>query len=89
MKFNIHGSVSAATRSSYAISLTGVTFKNIANFFQSVSGNARNATTNYVSECTPNSGTITAYHASVSSTEYMFSGDVELESKPTWATSTP
>jgi hypothetical protein len=85
LKFNIVGTVSASTRTFYTISITGVTFKNVANFFQPCS--AMTTTAVGLSGCytAPNTANVTAEHASGSTGTYGFSGDVELESRPSWA----
>lgn len=68
------------------ISISGVTFKNVSGWYQPIScvnsGGTSAPTTGFVSA---NSGDMTLAHPSGSITVYGASGDVELESKPSWA----
>lgn len=68
-----------------SISVSGVIFKNVASFLQPLSLSLA-GTAPYTLFCNtlPNTGTIIAKTAS-SGTSFNISGDVELESKPTWA----
>ena len=84
--------VATITATSSAINTTvginGVTFKNLTNYYQALSGgNAGTSLGNFQRSITnPNTGQIffdTAAGTSV--TIIMVSGDVELDSKPTWA----
>jgi hypothetical protein len=80
LKFNFR--VTATSTTGLTITVNGVIFKNVANFFQAV--------TNYPGGnygrglATPNTGQITL-SSDLSTTAYSATGDVELESKPTWA----
>lgn len=87
LRFNYVLSLSTATRTNYTSTINGVVFKNVADYLQSVSvnsppGSAQNA---YQGFTLPNTGTVEAYHASFSTGGYGFSGDVELNAKPSWA----
>jgi hypothetical protein len=86
MRLNIGLTISLASRSSYNVTINGVTFKNIATFEQALWGSS-GGSTNYVasSYASPNTNTLTAVHATGNSGSYFWSGDLELESKPTWA----
>jgi len=84
LKFNVAGVVASASRSGAQFTFTGVVFKNTSNFFQPVTGLAGTpAVANAYT--TPNTGIIEILHASATTTNYGVSGDVELESKPSWA----
>lgn len=87
MRFNIVVVASSTSRTDYAIAVNGVTFKNVSGDNQAISGGlvgvagvAVNAA--YVSA---NTGNMNVSHATSTGTGYVYSGDVELESKPTWA----
>ena len=83
LKFNIVGAVSAATRTEYTVTIAGVTFKNVASFYQDVSAGPMDAgPTRERSFVTPNTGNITTDHSSFSTTTYNYSGDVELNVQP-------
>ncbi|MEN7982491.1 MAG: hypothetical protein ABFQ65_03515 [Nanoarchaeota archaeon] len=83
MKFNIAGILSTGA-TSIDITISGVTSKNVINYFQSVStaysaeDDATQGRTN------PGNGIISLFGVT-SSTDWRVSGDVELDSKPTWA----
>lgn len=85
MTFNIYGNASAATRTSYSVTLSGTTFKAGYTNGQAISGyTASGASINTV--FTGDGGSsLNIIHASISTSFYGFSGDVELDSKPTWA----
>lgn len=80
LKFNFR--VTATSTTQLTVTINGVTFKNVSNYFQSVSnfpgGNYGRGNVN------PNTGQITLY-SDLTATAWAVSGDVELESKPTWA----
>ncbi len=80
-KFNV--SVTHGSETNHSLTITGLTFKNVSNFFQSVllggdSGDTGRAYTR------PNEEVITI-EFNTASTSTRISGDVELDSKPTWA----
>lgn len=86
LKFNLSGQVPSGSRTGLTITISGVTFKNIANYSQPIAGvvsaiTAR-STQSYV---VANSGNMVIEHDTDTTTAYYASGDVELESKPTWA----
>ncbi len=88
LRFNIVGATTSGSRTNYTVNLTGVVFKNVSGLYQAVSLNIGAMPANAFAYVYPNSGDVRADHATMSTTSYYFSGDVELESKPTWATGT-
>jgi hypothetical protein len=84
LRFNVVGILSVPA-TSITISIAGVTFANRANFYQPVATSSWNAATNaYRAIVIPNASQITASASGVTD-GWGFSGDVELNSKPTWA----
>jgi hypothetical protein len=87
MRFNIVGTVSPSV-TSIGLSAIGVTFKNISSYSQAISVSPSGGSGSTMSgECIPNSNNISL--AGASSGGWRLSGDVELESKPTFAVNTP
>lgn len=84
MKFNFTGSA-ASSFSAKVLTVTGVTFKNITNFNQAVTASTSVGVGIDHSYAVPNTGTIDIDLAAVAGGIWAASGDVELESKPTWA----
>jgi hypothetical protein len=84
LKLNLTTSSSTSTSAlAHQIGITGVVFKNVTNFNQSISW-AENTTS--FSVCLANTNQIYIQHPSLfAPTGYNFSGDVELNAKPTWA----
>jgi hypothetical protein len=84
LRFNIVGSFSAATITGLTVAIAGVVFKNTSSFFQTCAAgtNAAAAASGIV---TPNTGNIVISHASILTNGVFISGDVELDSQPTWA----
>jgi hypothetical protein len=83
--FNICGNVPPGTRSSYTVSVSGVTFKNVAGS-QSISAAANSLGATFIAaEASLNSSNLIIYHASDSTSAYRYSETVALEEKPTWA----
>lgn len=80
MRYNIAGGISP-TATSITLSVTGVTFKNTANYYQSVTCN--NTTITGAGYVQPGLDDIDCSFSSTSS-RALTSGDVELESKPTF-----
>lgn len=80
LRFNIVFTHSTSTN--YAVTITGVTFKNVTGYYQSVSCGSGSVVFGraYVN---PGLSTITMENASGVTATYM-SGDVELDSKPTF-----
>lgn len=73
----------------FNVSISGVTHKNISNYFQSVS-TSTDGVANIINftYAKPNTGTILLHFgtsSNVNQTDYQISGDVLLDSKPTWA----
>jgi hypothetical protein len=86
MRFTVNAVVSSATRTSAFFAVAGVTTKNVAGYAQSIAASEGNGSiTTTTAYCDSNANTFGLFHASGSSTIYRLSGDVELESKPTWA----
>ncbi len=88
LKFNFRGSRTTGSISNYLITVNGVTFKNVANFLQAVSfglGNLAADSSVGWGCANPNAATIQLFFTSNDPTYALVSGDVELESKPTWA----
>ncbi len=86
LRFNIAGTVSSGTRTICPITISGVTFKNTANFLQTVCQSNNGSYAAQISgDAQPGGGVINLIHPSETITSYRCSGDVELESKPTWA----
>jgi hypothetical protein len=87
LKFNISSTNTSATLGGTTFTITGVLFKNISNYLQACSGmTAGNFSPGLQVYAIPNTNTIGVAHASTTTiTGYQISGDVELESKPSWA----
>jgi hypothetical protein len=88
LKFNVVGSISVGV-TSFTGTISGVTFKNISGFTQAISAclgesgvAARVTLESYVN---PNASTFVVATSSGNMTLVRISGDVELDSKPTWA----
>lgn len=86
VKFNIVANFTSASISGITLSVANLVFKNTTNFFQPISGFFANGTVRYAAYINPNTGDIslTAISAETTNRVY-FSGDVELNAKPTWA----
>jgi hypothetical protein len=86
LKFNINGTFTSTTHTSSIVTIAGVTFKN--GIVQAVAGYTGGASPGAVIQAYANSndGTIRLLTASGTGVASLFaSGDVELESKPSWA----
>lgn len=82
LRFNI--AATWTSNASITISINAVTFKNVSNFYQTASGTP-NTTGAYVyCVASPNTGDI-AYVSGAAQAGGALGGDVELNSKPTWA----
>lgn len=82
MTFNFYIIVSSSSRTTYTATINGVTFKNAANI--AISG-INDAATPAMTRASSNASTVIQNHLSNTTAEYGFSGDVQLNSKPTWA----
>lgn len=82
MKFNIRGTLSGATNN-ILLTISGITFKNITNFEQAIAVGSGSGDFN-LGKVNPDASTIFLQSNSVA-TSWWTSGDVELESQPTWA----
>jgi hypothetical protein len=85
-KFNISGAFTSGTRSQGLVHIAGVTFKAIAGTFarQCISADQTSAASIQGAFADQNTDTIYVNHDSATTSVYSFSGDVELDSKPTW-----
>lgn len=83
LKFNIVGTVAGGSRTGTTLTITGVTFKNATSYFQAVTGVTDAVAT--AANVNPNAATLAIVHTAATTAIYGASGDVELESKPTWA----
>lgn len=83
LRFNIVGNSSSVNY--MTIILSNIVFKNIAGFEQAVAANQRSNTKYaYGQYCTPNTSNITC-HLNITNTSWTFSGDLELNAKPSIA----
>jgi hypothetical protein len=85
LRFNMYYAFTSATVTTVTASVNGVTFKNVSFYSQPISiapSATANITNGYVS---PNTANIIASVTSSTQTGFGLSGDVELDSKPTWA----
>ena len=87
LSFNIAGSTSVATRVTYTLTLSGITFKTGSGVQAVSSVIGVNSAAAITGGAYTSAGTQTLFfeHASASTSSYYVSGDVELDSKPTWA----
>lgn len=83
LKFNIDVSVPSSSRTDYTLTINGVVFKNGTN--PSVTSMTNSSVISIVGRANSNAATLTSFHSSATTDNYKFSGDVTLESKPTWA----
>lgn len=86
LRFNMSGTFTSNTLTTFVYTVAGIASKAGTNNYQSVTallltGNA----TLYQSYIGPNSNSFALYFSSSSQNGAMLSGDIELESKPTWA----
>lgn len=81
---DLYLSGSSSSTDSVTITITGATFKNVANFNQGMAG--QNNGSSAYAKINPNTSTITLYSLAAG-TSWSLTGLVELESIPTWATS--
>jgi hypothetical protein len=85
LRFNMRYTVASGSRVISEVAISGVTFKNIALYSQALSATANGGTIAYVAYAAPGGGTIFVEHSTATTSIYVVSGDVELESRPTWA----
>jgi len=89
LRFNIAASFTASIISVVSVSINGVVSKNLTQYFQPVFGVFYTVSgTNgfYQSYAGVNNGTLTCQLTSTNNVNGVaFSGDIELDSKPTWA----
>lgn len=86
-KFNVVVSLSVVSRTSIELSVAGITFKNIptSGVGQAISGDCGTNATLGLTRAKNNNGNLETSFSSVVCGAGRFSGDVALESKPTWA----
>ncbi len=82
MKFNGRGANNVA-RDTLTITIAGVTFDSVAD--QAISAFGNSSTSGNMGFADNNTDDLKVYNGSASTTIWVFSGDVELESRPTWA----
>lgn len=86
LRYNIVATFNSATVTALTLTVNGATFKNVSNYFQTTVafyfGTGQNQQQSYAN---PNAATLTIQAASGTTTGVSTSGDVELDSKPTWA----
>ena len=86
LKFNAVGVFTAATLTNFSVTVNGIATKNISGNYQSVTGwglaAASPANQAYIAS---NGNTFVIIFASQSQNGFIISGDIELNSKPTWA----
>ena len=83
MKFNLTVTLSSASRTSATLNINGVTFKTGAD--QSLAGAANAAVAVSNTRAGNATAAFTITHTTATTDFYSASGDVELDSKPTWA----
>jgi hypothetical protein len=84
LRVNIGGAYSSGVTSG-SLAISGIVAKNVSEYRQPISGPSRGGTLgSQHAYFSPNENTITWNHSQTQTT-VGFSGDVELESKPTWA----
>lgn len=89
LNFNFGMLVASGSRTTNAVTISGVTFKTGANRIAVAGGT--HTTTAYISGVFPTGGggVITFAHASANTSIYQASGDVEIDAKPSWAIADP
>lgn len=85
MKFNFAVTLSATPRTSVTIAVNGITSKNIASYNQAVVSYNVNGGVVAESSIDPNTNKFVSNYASTNTSRHYFSGDIDLDSKPTWA----
>lgn len=85
LRFNIDGNVSSASRTTYTASISGVSFyAGTTQYVTAYESGISGAATTYAIAAS-NTSNLTLYHGSDTTSGYGFSGDVALNSMPTWA----
>jgi hypothetical protein len=86
LKFNMQVQFSSTSRTQASIAVAGITTKNVSNYFQGITGSQDTAAGYMAIAYTDvNSNIMYVLHATATTVGYRFAGDIELESKPTWA----
>jgi hypothetical protein len=86
LKFNMVGTFTSATLTGIIFVVAGITIKNTTNFFQGISATPYSGLAAiYQQYVNPNTANFNCSFASSSQAGCIFSGDIELDSKPTWA----
>jgi len=85
LRFNIVGDFANTVSTSPSIAITGVIFKNLANFYQAITVMV-GTTAPYTASgsVTPNTAYVGGF-STATATNWRFSGDVELNAEPAWA----
>lgn len=86
LRFNLSATFTAATITSISVSVNGILSKNVSNYFQPISAITVGASAAYQSAYIgPSSANLNFFQGSGTQSGICFSGDVELDAKPTWA----
>lgn len=85
LKFNIGASISSSSRSSVDLDISGIAFKTPGNNTIATSFAYGAGTKFYYSIANSISDRIMSYFPTTTTTWFSWSGDVELNGKPTWA----
>ena len=83
LNFNVEYQVASAVRTNAVMTMSGVTVKTGTN--QAISANQMDLNTPFMARNYAATTFFNCFHASATTTQYTFSGDVELNAKPTWA----
>lgn len=86
LRFNITGTTSSSSRTSYLVTISGVAFKSGAGNYQAISAFSPSGSGFALGQMFTGlgNGELTIVHASGTTGAYSFSGDVELDAKPTF-----
>jgi len=84
LRFNLAMTFTAAG-SGTTITVAGITAKNVASYYQSIAAMVVTTNARASAAITPNTNQIVCYTSAGTVYAFQLSGDIELESKPTWA----
>lgn len=86
LKINTHLTLSSTSRTEIDVTVNGITFSNLGTLGQGIWGCSNGSGGTVLrSFANPNSNTLVVVHTSATTSEYVFSGDVALTGKPSWA----
>jgi hypothetical protein len=86
LRFNVVTTFTAVSTTTASIAVNGVTARNVANYSQAVAGYPTSSSGSVTTaSIAPNTGTITMLKGAGAYSGLICSGDIELDSKPTWA----